>query len=591
MQRMPSEAKTFRHMPSPSVCLAFVLSLSLLASGCSRHWYVLEADGHTYAIIKAKTPLVPGMIDDFTIENGQVDVLHGCPVRDATIVAAELGLTADASSASPQPTGAAGEAGETPQVIVLNLAKALEIASINSREYQDQKEALFRTALSLTLARHAFEPSLFGSVDGEYNDTDTGNTREVSADTLFGFNWLFATGAEISASLASHFSHFITGGGGDTSNSVFSLSITQPLLQGAGVSVTEPLTQAERDVIYALRDFVQYRRRFFVDILSDYYGVLRNAQVVANERLNRDSLLLAKNQGEAEGEAGRRSGTEVDQVRQSYLQAEDRLVRAVQSYENSMDSFKIRLGLPTETQLELEAQELELLRREGVRVTSLPLDRLVEVALASRLDLMTACDERDDAARKVEVAANDLLPGLDLSAGLDVPTSGANSPLAFSGEQTDFYAGFELDLPLDKVSERNEYRRRLIDLARANRNYVNQRDEVVREVRDDARESERTGRSYEIQKASVGLAERRVESTSMQLQAGRLQARDLLEAQTDLVNSQNSLATALVDYKVSILNLSRDLDILVVGPTGELKENFDAYRRATASDQPGEGRE
>jgi outer membrane protein TolC len=595
MHRMTRKVTTIRRAPFPAACLAFALAACVLSAGCSRLYFLRTADQHTYAIIEAKTPLVPGMIHDFSIEDGNVDVLEGCPVRDATIVAIDLGLTPAAGSAEAAADEegaeqARTEAGPPPQVYVLTLSKALEIASTNSRDYQNQKETLYRIALSLTLARHAFEPRFFGSADGDYEDTDTGDTREVSADTLFGFSWLFATGAEISASLASHFSHFITGGGGDTSSSVFALSITQPLLEGAGISVTEPLTQAERDVIYAIRDFVQFRRQFFVDILSDYYGVLRDAQVVVNERFNRDSLLLAKNITVEEGKAGRRSGTEVDQVRQSYLQAEDRLVRSMQSYENSLDRFKIRLGLPTETLIELDTEELDRLHEEGVRIIDLPVDRLVEIALTNRLDLMTACDERDDAARKVEVAANDLLPGLDLHAGLEVPTRGANNPVAFSGEMTDFHAGFELDLPLDKVSERNEYRRRLIDLARANRSYTEQRDEVVREVRDDSREFDRTGRSYEIQKASVGLAERRVESTGLELQAGRAEARDLLDAQSDLVNSQNSLASALVDYKVSILRLSRDLDILVVGPAGELKENFDAYGAERAPNEPGAGK-
>jgi outer membrane protein TolC len=268
----------------------------------------------------------------------------------------------------------------------------------------------------------------------------------------------------------------------------------------------------------------------------------------------------------------------VDQIRQDELSAENRLVVARQAYQNRLDEFKITLGLPTEASIVLDEDEARRLVDEGVVAIELPPERLVEIALQNRLDLMTACDRVEDAERKVQVAEDDLLPGLDLSAALTTDTEGDAQPLNFQGDRTDYSVGFELDLPLDKLAERNAYRERLIDLDKQKRDSEELRDEVAQQVRDGWRQYARTRSSYEIQRASLELAERRVESSVLLFEAGRADARDVLEAQDALVRAQNGLANALVDYKVASLELARDMDILVVGNKGQLKESFDEYR-------------
>jgi outer membrane protein TolC len=72
----------------------------------------------------------------------------------------------------------------------------------------------------------------------------------------------------------------------------------------------------------------------------------------------------------------------------------------------------------------------------------------------------------------------------------------------------------------------------------------------------------------------VELARRRVRSTNLYLQAGRVEIRDALEAQEALLSAQNALTTALVNYRVAELELQRDLDLLQITPEG-LWEEFD----------------
>ncbi len=538
----------------------------LVLAGCAPERYRQSADREVYGIIEQKTPEVPDMPEEFTIERPAIDLLEDCPEVDlAEMEGLGFGI-------------AEGEEEAPETAALLSLEKALEIAALNSREYQNQRESLYLNALSLTMERYRFAPRWFGVISGEYDSFGLGDEERVGADARFGFNWLFRTGTRVTANLTTAASRFLTGDRDRSSFSVLSLAVTQPLLEGAGISVTEPLTQAERDVIYQMRDFVRFRRRFFVSVLNDYYDVLRERQVVENQWLNYQSLIRSRERAEWLGRAGLIAEFEVDRFRQDELRAEDRLETARQRYRTRLDAFKITLGLPTEAIILLDPDELDRLIEDVEVEFDVEVERAVQVALQRRLDLVTARQRVEDAERKVEVAANSLLPGLDLSASLRSETEGDSNPTRFRTGGTDFSAGFDLDLPLDKQAERNEFRRRLIALERQRRDTSELRDRVVREVRDAWRQFTRAQRSYAIQADSVELAERRVESVGLLLEAGRAEAIDLLDAQERLVQAQNDVARALVDYTVARLTLARDMEILGVGLTGQLQENFDEYR-------------
>jgi outer membrane protein TolC len=460
---------------------------------------------------------------------------------------------------------------------IITLDKALEIATLNSRDYQTQKESLYQRALSLTSARYQFLPHFFGMLAGDYQATGLGDEKQVSANTNVGFSWLLATGARVSTSLSSSFSKFLTGQPREAASSLFNLAITQPILQGAGIAVTEPLTQAERSVLYQIRSFVQYRRSFFVGILSNYYRVVQQRQILRNQIENYRRQLFTLDRAEWTGRAGRMARNGVDQIRQAVLSSEAGVVQARQSYQNALDQFKITLGLPTEARIVLDPKELERLKVEGIVNIDLRQEQIEQIALQHRLDLMVARDQVEDAKRKVKVGKNGLLPVLDLSASLSSAT-GPTQPLNFTSDNTNAGIGFELDLPLDRLSERNDYRSKLIAFAQAQRAYALTRDQVVQDVRNDWREYVANRRSYQIQVESEKLATTRVESSMMSLEAGRAEARDVLEAQASLLGAQNSLAQALVSFKIASLALARDMDILIVGEKGQLKEGFDEYK-------------
>lgn len=498
------------------------------------------------------------MDKDFSIDRPSIDPLKDAkPAPEASIIPEEK------------------EKETTADPLLINMEKALWIASINSRDYQSRREDVYLSALDLTLQRNAFRPLFFGAVTGRF-DHNADDEETVSGGSAFGFDWLLATGATLSAELATDLSEFLTGNPRKAAGSLFSLTLAQPLLRGRTISATEPLTQAEQNVYYEIRDFVRYQRTFFVSVYSEYYRVLQARQILRNELLNYENLVKARKRAEAMAEAGRLPEFQVDQTLQNELSARDRFERAQQRYHEALDSFKITLALPTETNISLDLRELEELQE--ARPASLQYSRshACNVALDQRLDLQTTEEKVEDAHRKIKVAIDDLRPGLDVVVEADTDTEN-NKPLKFSGNNNAYSVALELDLALDRKAERNTFRRRLIEAKATRRDFEKLRNEVVHEVRNRWRDYLRAHRTYQIQRHSVELAQNRVDSTNMLLQAGRANTRDMLEAREALLSAQNSLVQAVVDYKVARLELARDMDILTVHKTGQMETNFNEF--------------
>jgi len=87
-------------------------------------------------------------------------------------------------------------------------------------------------------------------------------------------------------------------------------------------------------------------------------------------------------------------------------------------------------------------------------------------------------------------------------------------------------------------------------------------------VRQAYRQLREAAERYSIQKKSLELAQKRVDSTAMFLKTGRARTRDLLESQDALLRAQNDVMAALVEHAIAKLNFFRDVGILQVRPDG-----------------------
>ncbi len=523
-----------------SVCAA---ALIIMAGGCSREYHKADADKEVYKIINSKWQEGFGQKVNYTISD-----VPGSP-NDIQIEKA------------------------VPPSRTINLAQAVAMATAHNREYQSQKEDLYLIALDLTLNRHDFATKWFGTVDGTYtrftDDTTLERDETLKYEGELGFKQLLAGGAQISASIAYDWLRYLTGDPRASIGSVLSATLTQPLLRGRGRKIVqENLTQAERETLYQIRAFNRYRKTFVVSIINDYYLVLQRRDEVTNAENNYKRRSESKERLDMEAEAGIRPPFEADQAEQEVLRARDGYVRAQQRYKQQLDEFKIRLALPTDANVALDQNELKALEQIGISEPEYTLDTAIETALIRRLDLATSMDRIDDALRKVVVAADGLGAELDLVGGLEVGSTPPTDYGSLQFHHGTYSLGLSADLPLDRKAERNAYRRALIELQRQKRDYEDFTDTVKLQVRQAYRQLAEAAELYHIQKNNLELAKKRVESTSMLLEAGRATTRDLLESQTALLEAQNNVTAALVAHSIAKLTFFSDTGILQVKPDG-----------------------
>jgi len=525
------------------LCLVLLYGLCLSGiSGCSTEGYKREADEEVYQIIDQKWqsrfgPKVNYRISDVTPSPDDIFLPLMVP-----------------------PSG------------VMSLARAVALATAHNREYQTAKENLYLTTLALTLERDGFRPKWFGlfNAGGTRGDENReGDEESVSFGADYGFEQLLADGTTISANIALDWARFLTGDPRTTLGSVLTGTITRPLMRGSGRRIAqENLTQAERNALYQIRTFNRFRKTFVVSVVTSYYRVLQLLDVVKNEQNNYEILNIAQQRVAMLADAGRLPRFETDQAEQDKLRAWDRLVRARQEYKQALDEFKLLLALPTDAVVQLDPNELAMLTAEGVSEPDYSVSEAVETALIQRLDLENSRGAIWDAERKVLVAADGLGPELNLIANASIGST-PDTGFARMRFHDGFYSlGLELDLPLERTAERNAYREAQIILTRSERTYEEMTDRIKLQVRQAYRQLQEAATRHQIQLQSVKLAESRVESTSLLLQAGRATTRDLLDSQDDLLRAQNELTSALVDHAVAKLNFFRDVGVLQVRSDG-----------------------
>ncbi len=273
---------------------------------------------------------------------------------------------------------------------LLTLDQSMELGLINAREYQSFREDLYLAALPVTQQRFSFafqweatqtairQWAGIGSLEGQQNNWTLNST--------VGFSKLFSTGALLTTAFANNtvWNFMAPAGQHLTSQSTLNLDFVQPLLQGGGKAVTlEPLTQAERNLLYSIRAYARFRELFYLeialgnslpanlpalagansvgtpisvlaalgiastDVSGGFVGYLstlfRELDMAVDTKLVRD-LETALKIFEGYQEGGLFSPLQVDQVRSTLLQAKNNVLNDNQLFTNAVDQFKLLLG-------------------------------------------------------------------------------------------------------------------------------------------------------------------------------------------------------------------------------------------------------
>ncbi len=529
-----------RCLESSALGLFAGLGLISLLAGCTAKQYHEQADKEVYKIIRQGQKVALGETNAFTIDTRY-------------------------SSRNPQEVKAGEIIEERVQKEkrVLTMEEALRLATEHSRTYQTRREQLYLSAMALTSERFRF--ALQPSVTSDAALSKNATREDGTLGSRIGLDKLMMTGGRVSATLANDILRFYSRGGVGTLASSLSVSLSQPLLRGGGAAIVgENLTQAERNVIYEIRSFSQFQRSFNVSIISTYYRILQQKDVVRNNYDNYTRVASSAERAKAQAQASRVSISQAEQAKQNELRSRRSYISSLRSYQDTLDQFKVTLGIPVSLDIELDDGVLEELRKTGIAPIDMDPTDAYKLAVDHQPELVNEIDRFEDMQRKIRVAANALKAGLNLSAGTTFNAAGGVDYSKFDFSRTSADAGLELDLPLpsNRLPQRNTYRNAFINFERQIRNLSLALDNVRVDINEGLRAMNQFQREYKIQQEELALANRRVAFETELFNAGRSEIRNLLEAQVAQINSANDISRTLVNFHVARLQYLVDLGIL-----------------------------
>jgi hypothetical protein len=291
------------------------------------------------------------------------------------------------------------------RVYKIDMQQVLYLAILNARFYQFNVEQVYIAALPVTLQRFIFGPQFYAGMSpltspltpggGSAGFPSTpgvstanaftyatrfspnGQVSTLNLGTVAGFGKMFSTGGQLLMGFANELL-FNFGGKNAQQPTVISslpISFVQPLLRGGGRAVTlEPLTQAERNLLYQVRAFGLFRQQFFVVTLTG--GTIQNfgnafplagfssagnsdptigfLPVVFNLvelEVDRRNLLFLESvarlyQELIQGEASGLSRLQLDQVMQRVIAGRASLITDRYTYRYQLDQLKMQLSMP-----------------------------------------------------------------------------------------------------------------------------------------------------------------------------------------------------------------------------------------------------
>jgi hypothetical protein len=563
--------------------IALAIAASMLFPGCTGT-YKKWSDHEVFGILKHKSSLVP---------NADDSLLCITPPNAIGLEKLKKNLKTE------EFLGDSAKIEKNARVITL--ADSLGYAVERNRAYLSLKETVYLTTLDLTLARHEFGviPYAAGSGAQVYKNSEhtvitapavpavpatatTPGTPAIPAQTVnkwitdhtqtatgsVGFSALGRAGTKLAADLTSDFFQFIGPGSKGLHNSRLGVSLMQPVLRGAGVlSAYEPVTQAERDVLYNVRTFTQYRKTFAIDTATQFYQTLQSRDEVKNSFTvyRKFNQMITEQAALVDATRPGRTKSALGLLRQAELTYHRRWITAIKTYEENLDDLKIQLGVPVTEPIILDQAELDKLTLIDPAGT---MDEAMATALDSRLDLWNAKDTLEDAKRHVKVAEQDCLPGLGLSGKYNLVGDKDDDGLTLNRKRRDYSVGLDLDLHLDQKPSRNKLREAQIEQQRAERLLDLAQENVRKEIRASWRNLQLARKQYDLAQEALKLSEGRMELEQALYAADRGTSRDLIDAQTALIDARNQITAALVSHTIARIQLYKDMGVLFIRKDG-----------------------
>lgn len=455
----------------------------------------------------------------------------------------------------------------------LTLIGALRYADEHRRLLTTAKEDLYLVALRLTLERHLWTPQFSAqlrTVYGNYGQAQNFNqamrfVADLQVAQRLPFGGQFT--AQMLGTLIRDVGRSITA----QENGQINMGLQVPFLRGAGLIVAqEQLIQLERSLVYAVREYEDFRRRQLVLVAGGYFDLVRSKQnvldAITSEQRAADDYERAKAMEKVDVVGGAEGPLDTERAAAQLLSRRSQLNAVSEDFRFATDNFKFLIGMPVDDPIGRDDIESIDEIQTGIDAGTFPLLQKplaaenekwsLDVAARFRLDVLTAGDQIDDARRGVVITKNALLPNLDWTGNVAFNTDPNHSTIGgYDFAQTTWRTEIVAAMN-DRFAEKNAYRASIIDVQRAERRKTDALESMRIEVRRSIHQIVLQDEQLALAQKNVEVSNRRREYARIRFLDGDLSNRDLVEAEDEWARSMAALNfartagwTAILEYR------------------------------------------
>jgi outer membrane protein len=446
---------------------------------------------------------------------------------------------------------------------LLTIDRSLEIAVENSPEMQQTELALVQSQERLNAQRARLKSQFSVTLNPfEYEKTNRFDQQtsewflneSASSGGTFAINQrILPTDGELT--LVNRFSYdysytesaFATDPVSKTFNNRLYLQFTQPIF-------TYNRTKMELDKVKleyesSLLRYLLMRLSLERDVAQQFYAVYSNQMrlVIAQEELknNRESYNIISNKVEG----GLLALEEKYQAEVNLATSRSNVYNAELNLQNSMDQFRVLIGLPLSTDFMIAAE----IRADTVLVDQ---DMAIDHALNNRMELREREIDLENADfNLVQARATNEFAG-SISASFGVQGNDELFKDLFETPTNTPAIGLTLNIPIFDWGERkSEIKAAEASLKSSQLGYEIQRTDIEVSIRSIIRSLKNLENQIRIQEMTVENAQLAYDINLERYRNGDLTSLDLGIYQSQLSDTKMSLTNAIINYKIELLNL------------------------------------
>lgn len=326
-------------------------------------------------------------------------------------------------------------------------------------------------------------------------------------------------------------------------------TLIQPLLRNFGRTVTEQERLfAGKDREVSVQDLREAAFRLLGEVRDAYFDALRHRDNLAYREASVALAAKVLEENRRRLEAGVLPPVEVLEAEVGLKSRERELLDARRVHQDSLDNLSLLVRSDAQVELDgapLGQPELTTDEEDGRRA-----------ALEKRPDVLRRSREIEKLDLQRQVARNQLLPALDLTAsyahkGLAEDYDGDLDLLA-SEELRSWEVGLAFSLPLGNRAARHAFIETQQRLKGGHALLAQLRNEVGREIRAAIRLLEVSRKKVEVTLRGRELADEKLRILLRRKEVGLATTREVLEGEEDLAAARTDQVAALADYNKAV---------------------------------------